>query len=115
MADSHISFDLFCLAYYAVNLFVRELEAKGITDIRAAHISVFRELEEEGSRVADMAVRANMTKQSMSALVDYLEDMGHVKRVPDPTDKRTKLVVLAEQGRTIYSFGMETGEAIEGV
>ena len=45
-----------------------------------------------------MAERAQMTKQSMSYLVEYLEGYGFLKREKDPSDKRAVLFVLTEKG-----------------
>ena len=36
--------------------------------------------------------RAQITKQSMAELVLHLERLGYVERVPDPSDRRAKLV-----------------------
>ena len=45
-----------------------------------------------------MAERAQITKQSMGYLVDYLEECGYVERRPDPSDRRAALIVLTERG-----------------
>lgn len=37
----------------------------------------------------------------MSYFVDYLEARGYVERVPDPTDRRAKLVRLTGRGRQV--------------
>jgi len=39
-----------------------------------------------------LAERAHMTKQALAEHVDHLEATGYVERVPDPTDRRAKLV-----------------------
>ena len=45
-----------------------------------------------------MADRAGMRKQSMSELVDYLEERGYVERVADPDDRRARIVRLTAKG-----------------
>ena len=67
-------------------------------DIRPAHTAVFQHIEAEGSRLTDLAERAQITKQSMGYLVDYLEERGYVERRPDPTDRRATLVCLTDRG-----------------
>jgi DNA-binding MarR family transcriptional regulator len=52
-----------------------------------------------GSRVTELAESAQVTKQTASVLVDQLEGLGYVERVPDPTDARAHLVRLAAKGR----------------
>jgi DNA-binding MarR family transcriptional regulator len=46
--------------------------AAGYADLRPAHSAVFMNLDAQGTRITDLAERAQMTKQSMGALVRYL-------------------------------------------
>lgn len=55
-------------------------------------------LSADGLRVSDLAARLGITKQSVSQLVDQLEADGYVRRLPDPTDGRAKLVVFGPRG-----------------
>ena len=71
----------------------------GFTDLREAHGSVLAFLPEAGSRLTQLAERARVTKQSMGALVRELEALGYVRRVPDPTDGRAKIIVFTPRGR----------------
>lgn len=75
------------------------LRAAGYGDVRPAHYAVFRYLEDDGSRVTELAEVAGMTKQSMGELVAYLEERGYIERRPDPRDGRAKIVVLTEKGQ----------------
>ena len=77
------------------------LVARGYRDLRPAHLVVFQHLSPGGSRQTDLAERAQMTKQSMGYLIDYLEERGYVARIPDPKDRRARLVVLTERGRDV--------------
>ncbi|GAB1818355.1 MarR family winged helix-turn-helix transcriptional regulator [Herbidospora sp. RD11066] len=52
----------------------------------------------EGTRVGDLAEQAGVTKQSATFLVNQLERLGYVERVPDPADARARLVRLSERG-----------------
>ena len=72
--------------------------AAGFGDVRPAHYAVFRFLKPGGSRVAELAEEARMTKQSMGELVAYLERRGYVERLPDPRDGRARIVVWTEAG-----------------
>lgn len=77
------------------------LEAGGFGDVRPAHFTVFQHLPPEGMRLTALAESALMTKQSMGYLVDDLEALGYVERVPDPIDRRAKLVRLTVRGRQV--------------
>jgi DNA-binding MarR family transcriptional regulator len=74
------------------------LAETGFDDIRPAHTPVFQHIKAEGSRLTELAERAQLTKQSMSYLVDYLEQRGYLEREADPTDRRASLIVLTERG-----------------
>ena len=49
-------------------------------------------IDVDGTRVSVLAERAQVAKQTATALVDRLERAGYVERVPDPTDGRARLV-----------------------
>jgi DNA-binding MarR family transcriptional regulator len=75
------------------------LAEAGYPDIRPAHGNVFGYIRKEGSRLTELAERAQLTKQTMGYLVDYLEERGYLEREPDPGDKRAKIVRLTDEGR----------------
>jgi len=52
----------------------------------------------DGSRLTELAEAAQVTKQTASHLVDRLERTGYVRRTPDPTDARARLVRAAARG-----------------
>ena len=79
-------------------VYARMAEA-GFADIRPAHSSLLRHLTEGGSRVSELAERAQMTKQSMGYLADSLEAAGYVTLKQDPADGRAKRVRLSAKGR----------------
>ncbi|HEX6844490.1 MAG TPA: helix-turn-helix domain-containing protein [Actinomycetota bacterium] len=77
-----------------------DLEERGYPDLRPGHAALFLSIDRRsGSRITDLAEEARLTKQGMMALVDDLELRGYVRRVPDPTDARAKLVRLTARGR----------------
>ena len=77
------------------------------------HSAVFAQIDPDGSRLTDLARRANITAQAMGELVDELEDLGYVTRGPDPTDRRAKLIVLTPRGRAAVEAGKQTIVGIE--
>jgi len=77
----------------------RNLAARGHSQLRATHGNVFQFLDDAGTRVSVLATRAQVTKQSMGELVAHLEAHGYVERVPDPSDRRAKLVRTTALGR----------------
>jgi DNA-binding MarR family transcriptional regulator len=85
----------------------------GFEDIRPAHTAVFQHIEAEGSRLTDLAERAQITKQSMGYLVDHLEEGGYLERRPDPNDRRVTLIFLTERGWDQIRAALTVINAIE--
>jgi DNA-binding MarR family transcriptional regulator len=81
---------------------------------RPAHSGVFAHIDLDGTRLTDLANRANMTPQAMGELVDDLERLGYVRRVPDPGDRRAKLIVPTEVGYGCLQAAFDTIRDIEG-
>jgi DNA-binding MarR family transcriptional regulator len=52
-------------------------------------------------RLTALAEAALLTKQTMGYLVDDLEALGYVERVPDSADRRAKLIRLTPRGRQV--------------
>ena len=77
------------------------------------HSAVFAQISPDGSRLTELARRANMTPQAMGELVDELVEMGYVVRRPDPGDGRAKLIMLTKRGRDAVAAGRQTIEGIE--
>jgi DNA-binding MarR family transcriptional regulator len=75
------------------------LRAAGFDGWTTAQARVAAGLDEEGTRISVLADRANIAKQTATALVDKLERNGYVARVPDPTDGRATLVRATDRGR----------------
>jgi DNA-binding MarR family transcriptional regulator len=73
----------------------------GYPDMRIAHMAVTRHIDLAGTRVADLAVRAGVTKQSMGEMIEQLEAMGFVTRTADNEDKRAKIVKFTASGRKL--------------
>jgi len=85
--------------------FREELEQTEFADIRPTHGCVFRFVRGPGMRLTVLAEMAGMTKQSVGEVVDDLVARGYVKRIPDPEDKRAKLICLTERGERAQATG----------
>jgi DNA-binding MarR family transcriptional regulator len=80
-------------------LLVGRFAARGYPDVRPSYGSVLMPLfERDGLRLGEIAVRARLSKQSMTALVRQCEDDGFVRRRRDPADGRAFRVELTPRG-----------------
>jgi len=79
----------------------RTIEAAGFDDFRLAHQNVFAWLPSEGVRMSELARRAQLSKQTMTELVGYLEAHGYVERLRDPTDGRAWIIRRTRRGDAV--------------
>jgi DNA-binding MarR family transcriptional regulator len=91
----------------------QRLDEAGYKEITPSHGLVFQYLENNGSRITDLAAHAGMTKQSMSALVYQLEEHGYLKRKNDPLDARAVLFILTEKGQTLKNKAQQLNYQFE--
>ena len=100
--------------FLALNdLVVARLAERGHAVVRPAHSAVFQYLDDTGTTVSLLAERAQMTKQAMAELVRHLETHGYVVRVPDPADRRAKLVLPTDRGTEVFAMVQEFVPEIE--
>jgi DNA-binding MarR family transcriptional regulator len=69
-------------------------------------------IDPAGSRPAELARRAQMTRQSMGEILALLRDLGFVELRPDPEDGRAKIVVLTDSGWDAMRSGLEAVLAV---
>lgn len=101
MQESEINFGVLLFIPYR-HMETRILQAikdAGYDDVTLAQARVFQRIAPGGSRLTDLAEQAQMTKQSVAGLVDELERMRYVRRVPDPDDRRARLIQMDTRGR----------------
>jgi DNA-binding MarR family transcriptional regulator len=91
---------------------VKLVEA-GFTDVRASHDCVFRHLTPEGVRLRYLAECSQLTPPAIGEHVDELERLGYVERVPDPSDRRAKLIKPTDRGAAFMQAAYEALADIE--
>lgn len=100
-------------AYLRVSNVVLEVGKTFDARIRPAHSAVFFHMEHDGIRLGRLAEKAQMTPQAMGELVDDLEELGYLRRVPDPGDRRAKLIVFTDQGDKALLTGYAAIDEVE--
>lgn len=88
---------------------ITELMPKLPKGMTPRHIHVIDAISEIGRneavvRVSDISEYFNVTRPSITKMVNELEDMGAVRKVPDPNDRRVVRVSLTELGRQYHDF-----------
>jgi DNA-binding MarR family transcriptional regulator len=82
-------------------------------DVTVAQARIAQRIADDGTRLTELAERAQVTKQTASLLVAALEREGLVERVPDPDDGRARLIRLSARGRQAAQRAMEVVIGVE--
>ena len=82
-------------------------------DLPLSQARVFQRIAPDGSRLSELAQAAQVSKQTVGSVVDQLERAGYVKRVPDPTDARARLVLVTDLGRELVALTLPVVREIE--
>lgn len=64
-------------------------------------------------RQADIETHFSMTNPTVTGIIQNLEKKGLVQRIPNPDDKRSKLLVLTEQALALKGEIYALGESLE--
>jgi DNA-binding MarR family transcriptional regulator len=88
-----------CARLYNEHAIARVRERFGLDRLRMAHTALFPHLELSGIRLTELARRLGVSKPAAAELVDELESMGMLTRMPDPEDRRAKRIVFTPRGR----------------
>jgi DNA-binding MarR family transcriptional regulator len=90
----------------------RELKAAGFP-VRPQHGYVLRALHEQPLSLTRLADLLGVSKQAVGPVIDEMVALGLVDRSPDPADRRAKLLVLTDRGRTARARALEVSAALE--
>lgn len=105
---------LMFIAYRSAETRIHDaVRAAGFSDLTLQQGRLLAAIGPLGSRLSVVAERAQISKQTATALVDKLEAAGYVERVPDPHDRRATLVYLTERSRTLVPVARRVEVEIE--
>lgn len=104
---------LMFVSYRAMDERVQRAMREAGYDVTVAQSRLAQRIADEGSRLTELADRAQVTKQTASLLVAALEREGLVERVPDPSDGRARLIRMSERGREAAAQAMQVVMGVE--
>jgi DNA-binding MarR family transcriptional regulator len=86
---------------------------RGVLDLRPSQAAALLLVDRAGTRLTELSSRAAITKQAMMQVVDELQQLGCVRRTPDPTDARAKVVKLTAKGLRHRAAARKAIQAVE--
>jgi DNA-binding MarR family transcriptional regulator len=104
---------MFIAARAASNRIFEAVHDAGFEDVTLAQGRLMMGIDPDGTRLNVLAARAQVAKQTATALVDKLERAGYVERVPDPLDGRARLVRLTDRAQALAPYARAEEERIE--
>ena len=90
-----------------------DIAAAGFDDVTIAQARVLARVSSKGTRITELAELARVSKQTVTFMVDQLERAGYVRRVPDPSDARARLVVFADRGLAAQEVARRTEAVVQ--
>jgi DNA-binding MarR family transcriptional regulator len=74
-------------------------ERLAAADAHKWHYAVLVALETGPASQATLSRRTGIYRSDMVAVINELADRGHVRRTPDPADRRRNIITMTTQGR----------------
>ncbi|GAB2696482.1 MarR family winged helix-turn-helix transcriptional regulator [Paenibacillus thermoaerophilus] len=92
--------------YVALKQFKRNMESELLqnidADITGPQMFMLCSIsQQEKCRLAQLADRMEVKPSAITVMIDRLEKPGYVKRVPDPSDRRSTLVEITPAGQEV--------------
>lgn len=109
---SSLTFLLGKLGAIATAGFAAELAAVGI---KPRHCAVLELARGEALSQLDIAQRIGVTPSVVVDMLDELEDLGAVRRVADPADRRRRVVELTQKGRSLHRHAVKAARKADRV
>ena len=83
-------------------VFERMLDENGISEFNGAQGRILFVLwETDNIPISVLSQRTGLAKTTLTSMLDRLESSGHIRRVPDPDDRRTVRIRLTETAEAL--------------
>lgn len=83
-------------------LFARKMRERELTRITPEQGRILFALwQSDGIAIQELAGRTSLSKSTLTAMLDRLEEAGHIVRIPSPEDRRRILIQLTEKDRRL--------------
>ena len=98
---------LFFRLYQCANMLhktgTRAVEEEGLTTQQWAILGALsRDKAQGGMSIGDLARYLMVSRQKLSGVISRMERDGHVAVLPDPRDRRSRVVTMTDSGRHVW-------------
>ncbi len=109
----HVGWRLWRASQQWMRRFSAEMVAAGHPVFAEARSQLIPHIAREGTRQSELVTRMGLSKQAVQQLVVALEDDGLVERLPDPDDRRGKVVAFTPRGLALLAAANVVKQRIE--
>jgi len=88
--------------------------ARGHAGLKMSHGAVLQHIGPDGARIHEIARIHGVSRQATHATARELEQLGYVRRRPDPRDRRGGALALTERGAKLIADSVAAIDALEG-
>lgn len=83
-------------------ILARKLKEYKVDEINPAQGRILFALwQEDGIPIQELAKRTSLGKSTLTSMLDRLEEIGHLSRVPSGDDRRKILIMLTEKNKSL--------------
>jgi DNA-binding MarR family transcriptional regulator len=102
-SSGHSAISVWIRFLKAYNLIVREARMRLSDHCTIAQFDILAQLSRDraGSTLTDLSKHLLVTAGNLTGIIDRMEKLELVKRIPDPQDRRVTRVQLTEKGRSL--------------
>lgn len=86
---------------------------QGHPPLKRSYWHVLEKITQKGIRINDLAEMNGISKQAVSQLANDIEKAGYISRIDDPSDKRSRQLVLTDKGRLLITHTLTATQDVE--
>lgn len=101
------------LSDYILQRLMELTRAKGHPGLKLSFGQVLTLIAPGGGRIQQMAATHDVSKQAISAIATELEELGYLRRVPDPLDARQVVLQFTDHGRQLIADSVASVDELE--
>lgn len=102
------------LSDYISNRLMELTMARGHPNLKLSFGQVLTAIGPGGGRIQQMAESQDVSKQAIGAIATELENLGYIRRDPDPKDARQVVLRFTEQGHRLIADSVDSVDELRG-
>ncbi len=109
----HVGWRLWAASQLWIDQFIAEMRAADYPWFGRAQANVLGHMERDGTPQGLLVERLGLSKQAVQQLIDDLVTRGLVERVPDPADRRARIIRFTDRGLAMLTDANRIKRRIE--